>query len=79
MAKINDTARLIRRIRSRYRTQAYLILAHHFFLSPPLLLDVFIVLFILVSNFMNRQNSFPYHTIIEGLVVMIDQRRLVLL
>ncbi|KAF2796314.1 hypothetical protein K505DRAFT_237998 [Melanomma pulvis-pyrius CBS 109.77] len=79
MAKIDDTARLVRGIRSRYRTQAYLILAHHFFLSSPLLLDIFIVLFILVSNFMNRQNSFPCHLVAEGLAVLVDHRRQVLL
>jgi hypothetical protein len=78
MAKMDSTTMLIRHIRSRYRTQAYLILAHHFFLGHPLLLDIFIVLFILVSNFMNRQNSFPCHTIVEGIAVLVDQRRNVL-
>jgi hypothetical protein len=78
MAKIDNTRMLVRRIRSRYRTQAYLILAHHV-LEHPLLLDIFIVLFILVSNFMNRQNSFPCNTVVEGIAVLVDQKRKVLL
>ncbi|KAH7087489.1 short chain dehydrogenase/reductase [Paraphoma chrysanthemicola] len=40
-------ARVIRSIKSRYRTQAFLFLAYHFFLSSPLHLDIFIVFFIL--------------------------------
>jgi hypothetical protein len=78
MVKTDNTTMLIRRIRSRYRTQAYLILAHHV-LEHPLLLDIFIVLFILVSNFMNRQTSFPCHTVVEGIAILVDQRRKVLL
>lgn len=66
---------MIRSIRSRYRIQAYLILGHHFFLQSPMLLDVFIVFFILVSNFMNRQQAFPSHLIAEGLRFLVDQRR----
>ena len=82
-AKMRDqqlrTARLIRSIKSRYRTQAYLILAHHFFLSSPMLLDIFIIFFILVSNFMNRQHAFPYHLVTQGLNLLVDQRRMLLL
>ncbi|KAF2024438.1 short chain dehydrogenase/reductase [Setomelanomma holmii] len=40
-------ARVIRSIKSRYRTQAFLFLAYHFFLSSPLHLDIFIIFFIL--------------------------------
>ncbi|EDU40623.1 short chain dehydrogenase/reductase [Pyrenophora tritici-repentis Pt-1C-BFP] len=40
-------ARVIRSIKSRYRTQAFLFLAYHFFLTSPMHLDIFIMFFIL--------------------------------
>ncbi|KAH7074470.1 short chain dehydrogenase/reductase [Paraphoma chrysanthemicola] len=46
-ARAVKAARVIRSIKSRYRTQAFLFLAYHFFLSSPLHLDIFIVFFIL--------------------------------
>lgn len=75
MARDQSTARLIQSIRSRYRVQAFLILGHHFFLQSPLLLDIFVVLFILVSNFMNRQNTVPSQLFVEGIRFLINQRR----
>ncbi|EUC43149.1 hypothetical protein COCMIDRAFT_101656 [Bipolaris oryzae ATCC 44560] len=36
-------ARVIRSIKSRYRTQAFLFLAYHFFLTSPMHLDIFII------------------------------------
>lgn len=71
-------ARVIRSIRSRYRTQAFLFLAYHFFLTSPLHLDIFIMLFILVSNFMNRQQAFPSQLLLDGLRFLLDERRFLL-
>ncbi|RMZ70881.1 short chain dehydrogenase reductase family [Pyrenophora seminiperda CCB06] len=68
-------ARVIRSIKSRYRTQAFLFLAYHFFLTSPLHLDIFIIFFILVSNFMNRQQAFPSQLVIDGLRFLLDERR----
>ncbi|OAG09178.1 uncharacterized protein CC84DRAFT_1065297, partial [Paraphaeosphaeria sporulosa] len=65
----------IRSIRSRYRVQAFLILGHHFFLQSPLLLDIFVVLFILVSNFMNRQNTVPSQLLVQGMRFLASNRR----
>jgi hypothetical protein len=75
MARDPGITRLIRSIRGRYRVQAFLILGHHFFLQSPLLLDVFVVLFILVSNFMNLQNAVPSQLFVEGMRFLVDQRR----
>jgi hypothetical protein len=71
-------ARVIRSIKSRYRTQAFLFLAYHFFLTSPLHLDIFIVFFILVSNFMNRQQAFPSQLVIDGLQFLLDERRFIM-
>ncbi|KAK7184247.1 hypothetical protein DPSP01_002727 [Paraphaeosphaeria sporulosa] len=75
MARDPGTARAIRSIRSRYRVQAFLILGHHFFLQSPLLLDIFVVLFILVSNFMNRQNTVPSQLLVQGMRFLASNRR----
>ncbi|KAF1936014.1 hypothetical protein EJ02DRAFT_105783 [Clathrospora elynae] len=66
---------IIRSIKSRYRTQAFLFLAYHFFLTSPMHLDIFIMFFILVSNFMNRQQAFPSQLVIDGLRFLLDERR----
>jgi hypothetical protein len=71
-------ARVIRSIKSRYRAQAFLFLAYHFFLSSPLHLDVFIVFFILVSNFMNRDQAFPSQLLVDGLRFLLDERRFIM-
>ncbi|KAH6866566.1 uncharacterized protein J4E87_005279 [Alternaria ethzedia] len=70
--------RVIRSIKSRYRAQAFLFLAYHFFLTSPMHLDIFIMFFILVSNFMNRQQAFPSQLVIEGLRFLIDERRFIM-
>lgn len=70
--------RVIRSIKSRYRVQAYLFLAYHFFLTSPLHLDIFIMFFILVSNFMNREQAFPTQLLVDGLRFLLDERRLVM-
>ena len=74
MSREPSTTRLIRQIRSRYRVQAFLILGHHFFIQSPLFLDIFVILFILVSNFMNRQNAVPSQLYVEGIRFLIAQR-----
>ncbi|KAF1972262.1 hypothetical protein BU23DRAFT_397980, partial [Bimuria novae-zelandiae CBS 107.79] len=66
---------VIRSIRRRYRVQAFLIMGHHFFFQSPLLLDLFVVLFILVSNFMNRQHAVPNQMLVEGIRFLVNQRR----
>jgi len=71
-------ARVIRSIKSRYRTQAFLFLAYHFFLTSPLHLDIFIIFFILVSNFMNRQQAFPSQLVLDGLRFLLDERRFIM-
>jgi hypothetical protein len=71
-------ARVIRSIKSRYRAQAFLFLAYHFFLTSPLHLDVFIVFFILVSNFMNRHQAFPSQLLVDGLRFLLDERRFIM-
>jgi hypothetical protein len=71
-------ARVVRSIKSRYRTQAFLFLAYHFFLSSPLHLDIFIIFFILVSNFMNRQQAFPSQLLVDGLRFLLDERRFIM-
>lgn len=71
-------ARVVRSIKSRYRTQAFLFLAYHFFLTSFVHLDIFIVFFILVSNFMNRQQAFPSQLILDGLRVLLDERRFIM-
>ena len=71
-------ARVIRSIKSRYRTQAFLFLAYHFFLTSPMHLDIFIMFFILVSNFMNRQHAFPSQLAIDGLRFLLDERRFIM-
>jgi hypothetical protein len=71
-------SRVIRSIKSRYRTQAFLFLAYHFFLTSPMHLDIFIMFFILVSNFMNRQQAFPNQLAIDGLLFLVDERRFIM-
>jgi hypothetical protein len=71
-------AHVIRSIKSRYRTQAFLFLAYHFFLTSPLHLDIFIIFFILVSNFMNRQQAFPSQLVLDGLRFLLDERRFIM-
>lgn len=68
-------ARVIRSIRGRYRAQAFLLLAYHFFLSSPLHLDIFVLLFVLVSNFMNRKDAFPIHMFMDAARFLLDERR----
>jgi hypothetical protein len=41
-------------------------------------LDIFIMFFILVSNFMNRQQAFPAQLVIEALRFLIDERRFIM-
>ncbi|KAH6622131.1 hypothetical protein C7974DRAFT_314404 [Boeremia exigua] len=74
-ARVAKAARIVRSIRGRYRAQAFLFLAYHFFLSAPLHLDVFVLFFILVSNFMNRSHAFPTHMFLDGLRFLLDERR----
>ncbi|KAJ4366816.1 1,2-dihydroxy-3-keto-5-methylthiopentene dioxygenase [Neocucurbitaria cava] len=74
-ASAAKASRVIRSIKSRYRTQAFLFLAYHFFLTSPLHLDIFIMFFILVSNFMNRQQAFPSHLLLDGIQFLLDERR----
>ncbi|KAF1915666.1 hypothetical protein BDU57DRAFT_452720 [Ampelomyces quisqualis] len=71
-------ARVIRSIKSRYRTQAFLFLAYHFFLTSFVHLDIFIVFFVLVSNFMNRQQAFPSQLILDALRILLDERRFIM-
>lgn len=77
-ARAAKVARVVRSIRGRYRAQAFLFLAYHFFLSSPLHLDVFVLFFILVSNFMNRKEAFPIQMIIDGVRFLLDERRFVM-
>jgi hypothetical protein len=69
---------VIRSIKSRYRAQAFLFLAYHFFITSPMHLDIFIMFFILVSNFMNRQQAFPSQLAVDGLRFLLDERRFLL-
>jgi hypothetical protein len=71
-------ARVIRSIKSRYRTQAFLFLAYHFFLTSFVHLDIFIIFFILVSNFMNRDQDFTSRLLMDGLRFLLDERRIML-
>lgn len=71
-------ARVIRSIKSRYRIQAFLFLGYHFFLTSPMHLDIFIMFFILVSNFMNRQQAFPSQLLLDGLRLLLDERRFIM-
>ncbi|KAH7378453.1 hypothetical protein DE146DRAFT_320192 [Phaeosphaeria sp. MPI-PUGE-AT-0046c] len=71
-------ARVIRSIKSRYRTQAFLFLAYHFFLTSFVHLDIFIMFFILVSNFMNREQAFPSQLVLDGVRILIDERRFIM-
>ncbi|KAF3049407.1 hypothetical protein E8E11_010208 [Didymella keratinophila] len=77
-ARAAKAARVIRSIKGRYRAQAFLFLAYHFFLSSPLHLDVFVIFFILVSNFMNRKEAFPIQMLIEGVRFLLDERRFIM-
>lgn len=77
-ARAQKAARVIRSIRGRYRAQAFLFLAYHFFLSSPLHLDVFVLFFILVSNFMNRKETFPIQMFIDGVRFLLDERRFIM-
>ena len=74
-ARAVKAARVIRSIKGRYRAQAYLFLAYHFFLASPAHLDVFVLFFILVSNFMNRADAFPSQLLIDGARLLLDERR----
>ena len=60
--------------------QAFLILGHHFFLpaQSPLLLDIFVLLFVLVSNFMNRHHTVPSQLLIESARFLRDHHRAIL-
>ncbi|KAF2680686.1 hypothetical protein K458DRAFT_311199 [Lentithecium fluviatile CBS 122367] len=69
-----DAARMIRAVRSRYRVQAFLIMGHHFFIESYTMLDIFVVLFILVSNYMNRHRSVPSQLLVEGIRFLINER-----
>jgi hypothetical protein len=71
-------ARVIRSIKSRYRAQAFLFLAYHFFLTSPMHLDIFLLFFILVSNFMNRHQAFPSQLVIDGIRFLVDERRFIM-
>jgi hypothetical protein len=77
-ARAAKAARVIRSIRGRYRAQAFLFLAYHFFLSSPLHLDVFVIFFILVSNFMNRNEAFPVQMFVDGVRFLLDERRFIM-
>ncbi|KAJ4379443.1 1,2-dihydroxy-3-keto-5-methylthiopentene dioxygenase [Didymella sp. IMI 355093] len=72
-ARAAKAARVIRSIRGRYRAQAFLFLAYHFFLSSPLHLDIFVLFFILVSNFMNRNEAFPVQMFLDGVRFLLDE------
>jgi hypothetical protein len=72
-------ARVIRSIKSRYRTQAFLFLAYHFFLTSFVHLDIFILFFILVSNSMNHDQAFTSQLLLDGLRFLLDERRFMLL
>lgn len=74
-ARAVKAARVIRSIKGRYRAQAFLFLAYHFFLASPHHLDVFVLFFILVSNFMNRAHAFPSQLLIDGARLLLDERR----
>lgn len=73
-----DAARLVRAVRSRYRVQAFLIMAYHLFVESYSMLDVFVVLFILVSNFMNQHRSVASQLLVEGVRVLVQERMPVL-
>jgi len=69
-----DAARLIRAVRSRYRVQAFLIMGYHFFIESYTMLDIFVVLFILVSNYMNQHRSVPSQLLVEGIRFLVHER-----
>jgi hypothetical protein len=69
-----DAARLIRAVRSRYRVQAFLIMGYHFFIESYTMLDIFVVLFILVSNRMNEHRSVPSQLLVEGIRFLVHER-----
>ncbi|KAH9873038.1 hypothetical protein J1614_005434 [Plenodomus biglobosus] len=71
-------ARVIGNIKRRYRAQAFLFLAYHFFLTSPMHLDIFIMFFILVSNFMNRQHAHPSQLFFDALRFLLDERRFIM-
>lgn len=77
-AKARRAKYVIRSIRSRYRAQAFLFLAYHFFITSPMHLDIFIIFFILVSNFMNRQQAFPMQLAVDGIRFLLDERRMIM-
>lgn len=77
-ARAVKAARVVRSIRGRYRAQAFLFLAYHFFLSSPLHLDVFVLFFILVSNFMNRSHAFPVQMLLDAVRLLLHERRFIL-
>jgi hypothetical protein len=69
-----DAARLIRAVRSRYRVQAFLIMGYHFFIESYTMLDIFVVLFILVSNYMNQHRSVSSQLLVEGIRFLVHER-----
>ncbi|CBY00734.1 hypothetical protein IAQ61_011639 [Plenodomus lingam] len=69
---------VIGNIKRRYRAQAFLFLAYHFFLTSPMHLDIFIMFFILVSNFMNRQHAHPSQLFFDALRFLLDERRFIM-
>ncbi|KAF2854113.1 hypothetical protein T440DRAFT_388097 [Plenodomus tracheiphilus IPT5] len=71
-------AQVIGNIKRRYRAQAFLFLAYHFFLTSPMHLDIFIMFFILVSNFMNRQHAHPSQLFFDALRFLLDERRFIM-
>jgi hypothetical protein len=73
-----QAARMVRAVRSRYRVQAFLIMGFHFFMQSYTMLDVFVILFILVSNHMNQHRSVPSQLLVEGIRVLILERMPVL-
>ncbi|PSN70901.1 hypothetical protein BS50DRAFT_486767 [Corynespora cassiicola Philippines] len=73
-----DPYRIFQFVMRRYRVQAFMTLAYHFFLPSYMLLDVFLVLFILVTNYINRRQAFPNQLIIQGMRIIADERRMLL-
>lgn len=71
-------ARVIASIKHRYRAQAFLFLAYHFFLTSPMHLDIFIIFFILVSNFMNRRHAHPSQLFLDAIRLLLDEKRFIM-
>ncbi|KAI8941048.1 hypothetical protein NX059_002292 [Plenodomus lindquistii] len=77
-AQAARAAHVIGNIKRIYRAQAFLFLAHHFFLTSPMHLDIFIMFFILVSNFMNRQHAHPSQLLFDAMRFLLDERRFIM-